>query len=67
VRRSVKLGQRQPGLVEIAEGLAAGDTVVVRGVQRLRDGVAIRVSGSDGSGDAPKQGKKGTGPKGDGT
>ena len=66
VRRSVKIGQRQPGLVEIADGLVAGDTIVVRGIQRLRDGVAIRVSG-EGSGDGPKQSRKGAAAKGNGT
>jgi membrane fusion protein (multidrug efflux system) len=48
-RRRVKIGQRQPGLVEVAEGLAAGDTVVVRGIQRLRDGVAVRIGNSQGT------------------
>ena len=43
-RVSVKLGLRQPGKVEILEGLAAGDTVVTAGHQRLqKDGTAVRV------------------------
>lgn len=40
----VKVGLRQPGKVEILEGLAAGDTVVTAGHQRLqKDGTAVRV------------------------
>jgi membrane fusion protein (multidrug efflux system) len=40
----VKVGLRQPGKVEILEGLAAGDTVVTAGHQRLqKDGTTVRV------------------------
>ena len=40
----VKVGLRQPGKVEILEGLAAGDTVVTAGHQRLqKDGTPVRV------------------------
>jgi membrane fusion protein (multidrug efflux system) len=43
-RVEVKVGSRSPGKVEIVEGLAAGETVVVAGQQRLqRDGMAVRV------------------------
>jgi len=43
-RVAVKLGLRQPGKVEILEGLALGDTVVTAGHQRLqKDGSAVRV------------------------
>lgn len=43
-RVAVKTGLRQPGKVEILEGLAAGDTVVTAGHQRLqKDGTAVRV------------------------
>jgi membrane fusion protein (multidrug efflux system) len=44
-RVEVKFGQRQPGKVEIVEGLQVGDTVVVAGQQRIsRDGMAVRVA-----------------------
>jgi membrane fusion protein (multidrug efflux system) len=43
-RVPVKVGLRQPGKVEILEGLAAGDTVVTAGHQRLqKDGTTVRV------------------------
>jgi membrane fusion protein (multidrug efflux system) len=43
-RVAVKVGLRQPGKAEIVEGLAAGDTVVTAGHQRLqKDGTAVRV------------------------
>lgn len=44
MRREVKLGIRRPGKVEITDGLALGDTVVVAGQQRLqRDGTPLRI------------------------
>lgn len=42
----VRIGLRQPGHVEIAEGLAAGDLVAVTGLQRLRNGAEVQVSGT---------------------
>jgi len=43
-RVAVKTGVRQPGKVEILEGLAADDTVVTAGHQRLqKDGSPVRV------------------------
>lgn len=41
-RREVFLGARRPGVVEITDGLAAGDEVVVEGTIRLSEGAAIR-------------------------
>ncbi|MCB9967956.1 MAG: efflux RND transporter periplasmic adaptor subunit [Geminicoccaceae bacterium] len=40
-RRLVELGARSLGVVEIENGLEAGELVVTSGLQRLRDGVAI--------------------------
>jgi membrane fusion protein (multidrug efflux system) len=40
-RRVVRIGQRQEGRVEIVEGLKPGETIVVRGVQRVRPGLAV--------------------------
>ena len=43
-RVEVKVGIRQPGKVEVVEGLQAGDVVVTAGQQRIqRDGMPVRV------------------------
>jgi membrane fusion protein (multidrug efflux system) len=47
--RNVTLGQRELGAVEVTAGLAQGDSVVVRGTPRLRDGAAVRVMGQEGA------------------
>jgi membrane fusion protein (multidrug efflux system) len=54
-RVAVKIGIRQPGKVEILEGLSVGDSVVVAGHQRLqKDGTVVRVVDmSKGQGAAP--------------
>jgi membrane fusion protein (multidrug efflux system) len=41
--QEVSLGVRNPGRVEIVDGLSAGDTVVVEGVQKIRDGAAVEI------------------------
>lgn len=43
-RIEVRLGARLPGEVEVLEGLKPDDKVVVRGLQRLRNGVAVQVT-----------------------
>lgn len=56
LRQEVKLGARQLGKVEITEGVAEGETVVVAGQQRLqRDGSPLRIVelGRPGQGGAP--------------
>lgn len=40
-RRVVSLGQRLRGEVEVLDGLAAGEMIVVRGVQRVRPGQKV--------------------------
>jgi len=42
-RIEVRLGQRLPGEVEVVSGLRAGESVVVRGIQRLRNDAPVRV------------------------
>lgn len=42
-RRSVRLGMRLPGHVEILDGLEAGERVVIHGGFRLSDGDAIQI------------------------
>jgi membrane fusion protein (multidrug efflux system) len=44
-KREVRLGRREPGYVEITEGLARGDHVVVEGTLKLRDGTLVREMG----------------------
>jgi membrane fusion protein (multidrug efflux system) len=41
-RRPVELGVRTPGFVELTSGVAAGDTVVVGGLERLSEGAPVR-------------------------
>jgi len=43
-RLEVRLGARLPGEVEVLSGLNVDDKVVVRGLQRLRNGVAVQVT-----------------------
>jgi len=40
-RRIVKVGQRESGRVEVLDGLALGEQVVVRGLQRVRGGITV--------------------------
>ncbi len=42
-RVEVRLGQRLPGEVEIVSGLRAGEPIVVRGIQRLRNDAPVRI------------------------
>jgi len=42
VEREVELGSRAPGRVEIRRGLAAGDLVIIEGVQRVRPGSPVQ-------------------------
>ena len=48
----IELGLRRPGEVEVLKGLAAGDTIIVDGQLRLRDGAAVTVLA-----DKPEAGK----------
>ena len=41
-RRDAAIGVRTPGFVEITSGIAAGDSVVVGGAERLVDGTPVR-------------------------
>ena len=48
----VKVGTRRVGEVEIVEGLAAGDRIVVEGTVSLRDGAKVAVRSNDAAGTA---------------
>jgi membrane fusion protein, multidrug efflux system len=41
-KREVRLGRRERGRVEIAEGLSEGERIVVEGTLKLRDGAIVR-------------------------
>ena len=43
-RREVRIGGRRPGSVEVLNGLAAGEFVIVEGTQKVRDGVPVRTT-----------------------
>jgi membrane fusion protein, multidrug efflux system len=51
-RTKVEVGQRREGKAEIVQGVSAGDTIVLAGWQRLRDGAAVRPAGGGGAGPA---------------
>lgn len=42
VQKTVTIGQRQPGAVEVTSGLLAGDEVVVAGQMKIFDGAAVK-------------------------
>lgn len=42
-RREVQTGRRRPGEVEILEGIAAGERVIVEGTQKVRPGDTVQV------------------------
>jgi RND family efflux transporter MFP subunit len=46
-RTAIQIIGRRSGTVIVAGGVAAGDEVVIEGLQRMRDGVAVRRVGSD--------------------
>jgi membrane fusion protein (multidrug efflux system) len=58
VRKAIKIGRRQPGVVEVISGLVAGEEVVVEGALKLRDGSAVSISGQKAETDIPENGSK---------
>jgi membrane fusion protein (multidrug efflux system) len=57
-RRVITIGQRQGGQIEVVEGLSPAETIVVRGVQRVRAGATVRPR-AIGSEAAPQAGPAG--------
>jgi membrane fusion protein (multidrug efflux system) len=45
--RPIQLGARQPGIVEVTGGLAAGELIVTEGVIKMRPGVEVRLAGDE--------------------
>lgn len=52
-RVDVKLGTRADGMVEVLEGLKAGERIVVDGVGKLRPGQKVKDGGADDAGGKP--------------
>lgn len=52
VQRTVQLGQREPGRVEIVSGLSPGDEVVTAGQMKIYNGAAVRSIPAQGTGEA---------------
>ncbi|ANO50483.1 efflux RND transporter periplasmic adaptor subunit [Woeseia oceani] len=42
-QRSIELGARKPGIIEVLSGLEEGDKVVVQGIIKLRDGMPVSI------------------------
>jgi membrane fusion protein (multidrug efflux system) len=42
-KRAVEIGRRRPGEVEILSGLSAGESVIVDGTQKAREGQAVSI------------------------
>lgn len=61
--RPVRTGDREAGAVEVVEGLAAGDRVVVQGFARLRPGAKVKIQGE---GEASSNGAAAAGAPGGG-
>lgn len=49
VRKAIKLGRRQPGIVEVVSGLVEGEQIVVEGALKLREGSAVNIISSTSS------------------
>lgn len=47
VRRKVTVGTREPGLVEITQGLTTDEKIVSDGVMKLQDGAAVTITARD--------------------
>lgn len=55
LRRPVRTGMRKDGVIAITSGVEAGEQVVTRGLQSVRDGAAVKVLGaSPGEEGAPR-------------
>lgn len=59
-RRVVTTGPRRAGLIAVLSGLEPGEQVVIRGMQRLRDGTPLRIVGEPVMGLAASLTGKGT-------
>lgn len=66
--RPVRTGDREAGAVEVVEGLASGDRVVIEGFARLRPGAKVKIKGAgDASNGAAAAGTPASGSPASGT
>ncbi|NIA69411.1 efflux RND transporter periplasmic adaptor subunit [Pelagibius litoralis] len=56
VRRRITTGLRREGVVEVETGVTAGEPVISRGIQSLRDGIAVDVMNAPPAVPAPDSG-----------
>jgi membrane fusion protein (multidrug efflux system) len=59
-RRPVATGQRHDGVVAVVSGLEAGEVVVIRGLQRIRDGSTVRILGEPAAASPTAEPEEGT-------
>lgn len=58
IEREVQLGVRQVGAVEVLDGVAAGDKVIVRGTDKVRSGAPVRLPEAGGQGQPGRNGPR---------
>jgi membrane fusion protein (multidrug efflux system) len=51
-KRRIRIGSRQPGEVEVVDGLSAGDWVITHGMEKARIGAPVRIKGREGGADS---------------
>lgn len=56
--RTVSLGTRRDGLVEVVKGVKPGEQVATSGLAQLQDGAAVRVQGGAAATTAPADGRR---------
>ncbi len=56
VKREIRIGRRQAGIVEVVSGVAVGDLVIVEGTLKVRDGAPVTLPEPPGRAEAPAAG-----------
>ena len=63
-QQQIEIGGRRFGTVEVKSGLEAGDTIVIEGIVKLRDGIEVRLN--EAAGAVSERSKEQHGPPGSG-